>query len=142
MAMVKPIITTDVPRCKETVCHGVNGFLTEPNNPESLAAAMKAFLSLPIQRKIEMGIQSRTIVEERFDEKKVIEKYLEMIEVVYDMHSKKKHKTAMCRDQIGAYPKKRIRLNYSSIRISYLKNDGSQALSVALLLDLHARHCK
>ncbi|HHW46968.1 MAG TPA: glycosyltransferase family 4 protein [Clostridiales bacterium] len=101
MAMGKPIITTQVPGCRETVCHGVNGFLAEPNNPESLAAAMKAFLSLSVQRKIEMGIQSRSMAEKRFDEKKVIEKYLEVIEAVYGTYGKKIHKTALYKDQIG-----------------------------------------
>jgi len=62
---------------------------------------MKAFLSLSVQRKIEMGIQSRSMAEKRFDEKKVIEKYLEVIEAVYGTYGKKIHKTAMYKDQIG-----------------------------------------
>jgi glycosyltransferase involved in cell wall biosynthesis len=40
MAMGRPIITTDVPGCRETVVHGKNGFLISPRNADALADAM------------------------------------------------------------------------------------------------------
>lgn len=66
MAMARPVITTDVPGCRETVVQGVNGFLVPPKDSEALAEAIERFLQEPdlIPR---MGIQSRILAETRFD---------------------------------------------------------------------------
>ena len=47
MAMGRPIITTDVPGCRETVIEGYNGFLISPRDPQSLAEAMERFIAHP-----------------------------------------------------------------------------------------------
>lgn len=66
MAMARPVITTDVPGCRETVENGVNGFLIPPRDPEALARAMMRFLQQP-DLIPQMGQASRRIAEERFD---------------------------------------------------------------------------
>jgi len=70
MAMARPVITTDAPGCRETVVHGVNGFLVPPRNAEALAEAMEEFVREPglIER---MGQESRRLAEERFEMRKV-----------------------------------------------------------------------
>ena len=40
MSMSRPIITTDVPGCRETVENGKNGFLVNVKDPQSAAEAM------------------------------------------------------------------------------------------------------
>ncbi len=72
MAMGRPIITTDVPGCRETVIEGVNGFLVPVRNSEALAEAMERFILEPalIGR---MGAESRQIAEEKYDVDKVNE---------------------------------------------------------------------
>ncbi len=66
MAMGRPIVTTNVPGCKETVVDGENGFLVEAKSPVSLARAMIKFLEdrtlIP-----KMGKRSREIAERKFD---------------------------------------------------------------------------
>ena len=47
MAMAKPIITTDVPGCRETVVPGQNGWLTPPQNVHKLVEAMARFIAQP-----------------------------------------------------------------------------------------------
>jgi glycosyltransferase involved in cell wall biosynthesis len=47
MAAGRPIITANVPGCRETVDERVNGCLVEPRNPRALAAAMESFLKRP-----------------------------------------------------------------------------------------------
>ena len=70
MAMQRPIITTDVPGCRQTVVHGKNGFLVPPKDPIALADAMEKFIKNP--ELIEsMGQASRKIAEEKFDIHKV-----------------------------------------------------------------------
>jgi len=41
MAMGRPIITNDVPGCRQTTEHGINGLLVKPYNPAALASAME-----------------------------------------------------------------------------------------------------
>ncbi|MEX2526784.1 MAG: glycosyltransferase family 4 protein [Gemmatimonadota bacterium] len=66
MAMGRPIITTDVPGCRETVRPWVNGFLVPPRDPLGLALAMERFLRRP-ELVPAMGRRSREEAEARFD---------------------------------------------------------------------------
>jgi len=70
MAMGRPIITTDVPGCRETVVEGVNGFLVPIKNAEKLAEAMEKFILQPELISI-MGKESRRMAEEKYDVHKV-----------------------------------------------------------------------
>jgi glycosyltransferase involved in cell wall biosynthesis len=70
MAMGRPIITTDVPGCRETVKDGKNGYLVTAKSVDELITAMVKFVENPdsIQR---MGNQSRLIIETKYDVRKV-----------------------------------------------------------------------
>lgn len=70
MAMGRPVITTDAPGCRETVIDGSNGFLVPPRDADALVAAMRRFIDRP-ELIAEMGIESRALVEARFDIHKV-----------------------------------------------------------------------
>jgi glycosyltransferase involved in cell wall biosynthesis len=70
MAMARPIITTDLPGCRETVHEGVNGFLVPPRDPHALADAMERFVKEP--RLIEtLGKESRRLAEAKFDVRQI-----------------------------------------------------------------------
>lgn len=62
MAMGKPIITTDVPGCKETVVNGKSGFVVPARNSEALLAAMKICCTLPPNTQKQMGLYGREMV--------------------------------------------------------------------------------
>jgi glycosyltransferase involved in cell wall biosynthesis len=47
MAAGRPIVTTDVAGCRETVDDRVNGCFAEPREARSLTAAMESFLKRP-----------------------------------------------------------------------------------------------
>ena len=81
-AMGKPIITTNVPGCKETVVNNQNGYLCEVKNAGDLAAKMKQLLQLPDEALNQMGQASRQLALSRFDEKIVINQYLKAINSV------------------------------------------------------------
>lgn len=70
MAMGRPVITTDVPGCRETVVDGVNGFLVPVRNNEALVKAMERFIAEP-GLIAQMGAESRRIAEEKYDVHKV-----------------------------------------------------------------------
>lgn len=66
MAMARPVITTDVPGCRETVIDGRNGFLVPPRDAGALARVMLRFAETP-ELVATMGRESRVMAEERFD---------------------------------------------------------------------------
>lgn len=78
MAIGRPVITTDVPGCRETVVDGVNGFLVPKWNPEALAEKMCYFIENPEQINI-MGLESYKMAQENFDVSKVNKKLFEIM---------------------------------------------------------------
>jgi glycosyltransferase involved in cell wall biosynthesis len=78
MAMGRPVITTDVPGCRETVIDGVNGFLVPVRNQEALAEKMCLFIEKP-ELISQMGLESRRLAEDRFDVHKVNEKLIGLL---------------------------------------------------------------
>lgn len=61
-----PIITTNVPGCRETVLNGINGFLVEPFSADSLANAILSFVHNPSLID-PMGLQSRSLALRWYD---------------------------------------------------------------------------
>lgn len=66
MAMGRPIITTDMPGCRETVIDGENGFLVPPRNAAALAAAMQRLIDQP-ELRTTMGERSLALCRSKFD---------------------------------------------------------------------------
>lgn len=65
MSMRRPIITTDVPGCRDTVIDGKNGYLVPVKDISALALAMMKMLS-PNAPLAEMGKESRLLAEQHF----------------------------------------------------------------------------
>lgn len=78
MAIGRPIITTDVPGCRETVVDGVNGFFVPPWSPEQLAEKMIRFIEQP-ELIEQMGKESYRIAQEKFDAQEVNERLVGML---------------------------------------------------------------
>lgn len=72
-----PIVTTDVPGCRETVENGVNGFLTPVRDSSALAEAMLKILEDPELAK-KMGVTGRAKALSEFDERLVFSKTLDV----------------------------------------------------------------
>lgn len=79
MAIGRPIITTDVPGCRETVINGQNGFLVPKWNVPALVSAIEYFILKPSEI-TRMGLESYQIAVEKFDGKKVNQKLLNIIQ--------------------------------------------------------------
>ena len=78
MAIGRPILTTDVPGCRETVVEGENGYMVPAFDVNSLVEKMNWFIEHP--EYIEpMGKVSRRLAEEKFDVHKVNEKMLQIM---------------------------------------------------------------
>jgi glycosyltransferase involved in cell wall biosynthesis len=77
-AMGRPCIATDVPGCRDAVSHGLNGILCKARSSSALIEAIEEFLAAPHERWAEMGREGRLLVEQQFDERFVIARYLSM----------------------------------------------------------------
>lgn len=76
----RPVITTDVPGCRETVDDGVTGYLVQARSSEDLVEKVERFINLPILEKVGMGIAARGKVEKVYDRSIVVQAYLKVID--------------------------------------------------------------
>lgn len=78
MSMGRPIITTQVPGCKETVVNNENGFLIPSRNVDTLIKKMNWFINNK-KEILKMGKKSRNLVEKRFSSKKINNKFIKLL---------------------------------------------------------------
>lgn len=67
MSMEKPIITCDMPGCREAIDEGENGFLVLPKDWKSLAEAMEKIYLLSPNERLAMGKKGREKAVAEFD---------------------------------------------------------------------------
>jgi galacturonosyltransferase len=72
-AMARPIITSNIPGCKEAAIEDKTGYTCEPKNANSLYAAMKKMLKQTTAQRQTMGQAARTHMEKTFDKRVVVE---------------------------------------------------------------------
>lgn len=77
----RPILTTDVPGCRETVTTGRNGYLVPKANATALAERMIWFVENSDQWE-RMGKCSRDFAEEKYDVHKVNDKLIEIMRIL------------------------------------------------------------
>ncbi|HET9908421.1 MAG TPA: glycosyltransferase family 4 protein [Anaerolineales bacterium] len=76
-----PIVTTDVPGCRDVVTHGVNGLLVPVRNGTALAGALETLLVNPEMRQ-EMGKAGREAAIHKFSDTKVNAETLRVYKVI------------------------------------------------------------
>lgn len=79
-AMGLPLITTDIPGCREAVEDGKSGFLCKAKDSESLIDAMERFLALSPAERNDMGRAGREKIEREFDRNIVVNRYIQSIQ--------------------------------------------------------------
>lgn len=82
-AMGKPIITTDVPGCKDVIQNGVNGLLVPLRDPEAIKNAIILLNEKP-GLAIKLGKVAREIAIEKFQTKKVNQLTVNFYEMIYN----------------------------------------------------------
>lgn len=78
-ALSRPVITTDVPGCRDAVVDGTTGWLCEARNSISLATRMLHFCELDRTQRRAFGRRGRKYIERVFDERFVIDRYLQVV---------------------------------------------------------------
>lgn len=72
MAIGRPIITTNVPGCRETVIDGENGFLIDAKSSEQIIEKIQIYIDQP-NLILKHGLQSRKIAESKYSDIAVAE---------------------------------------------------------------------
>jgi glycosyltransferase involved in cell wall biosynthesis len=80
MAVGRAIITTDMPGCRETVQHNLNGFLVPAHNQQALEHAMLQFIQQPGLVGV-MGEQSYLLAQQRFDASIINQKIMQILQL-------------------------------------------------------------
>ncbi len=83
-AMAKPLITTDNVGCRDVVLPGQTGYLCPVKDAAALANCCEQIIAMAPEARAEMGAAGRHFMTDKFDEKLVIEKYLNMLDK-YDL---------------------------------------------------------
>lgn len=81
-AMGRPVITSNIPGCKEAVVDGKSGLLCEAKNTDSLYRAMSRFLKLSAQERENMGLAGRRHMEAVFDKRLVVAETIRSLEPI------------------------------------------------------------
>ena len=72
-SMGRPLVTTDIPGCREAVDNGKTGLLVPPKDPSALAEAMLRITGLPPSARAEMGTLACEKMLSQFGKEKVVE---------------------------------------------------------------------
>lgn len=79
MSMARPVISTDVPGCRQAIENGENGYLVPVRSPEALATAMIKMFSQSQSDRREMGRKGLEKVQKKFRDEIVIGQYIHLI---------------------------------------------------------------
>jgi len=91
-SMEKPLVTTNVAGCKEVVKEGVNGFLCEAKQSDSLLEAIEKMRKLSPKEREAMGKRGRERVVANYQESRVIDAYLSHIHTLLFNEAKSNRK--------------------------------------------------
>ena len=70
----RPLITSDIPGCREAVKQGISGLLCPVKDRNALLHTMEDFLKLSKEERKSMGRAGRKYMEEQYDKEKVVKK--------------------------------------------------------------------
>lgn len=79
----RPIVTTNIPGCREAVLDGVNGYLVPVGNSSALEERLLALINDP-GRRASFGTEGRRLVETQFDERTIANRTLKVYEELYE----------------------------------------------------------
>lgn len=77
----RPLITSDIPGCREAVEDGLSGYLCQPQDADALYETMRRFTELPEDQRREMGCHGRARMEQRFNKAIVIAETIKHLEI-------------------------------------------------------------
>lgn len=77
----RPLITSDIPGCREAVENGVSGYLCPARDADALYEAMRRFAALPVGQRSQMGRCGRERMEQQFSKTAVVAETIKHLEI-------------------------------------------------------------
>lgn len=77
----RPLITSDIPGCREAVENAVSGYLCQTRDADALYDAMHRFVELPESWRAEMGRRGRERMEQKFSKTAVVAETIKHLEI-------------------------------------------------------------
>lgn len=77
----RPLITSDIPGCREAVEDGVSGYLCPAKDADALYEAMRRFVALPVEQRSQMGRCGRERMEQQFSKTAVVAETIKHLEI-------------------------------------------------------------
>lgn len=77
----RPLITSDIPGCREAVENGVSGYLCPAKDADALYEAMRRFAALPVEQRSQMGRCGRERMEQQFSKTAVVAETIKHLEI-------------------------------------------------------------
>lgn len=77
----RPLITSDIPGCREAVEDGVSGYLCPAKDADALYEAMRRFAALPVEQRSQMGRFGRERMEQQFSKTAVVAETIKHLEI-------------------------------------------------------------
>ena len=82
-AIGRVLIASDIPGCREIIDNDCNGYTFRAGDVSDLIEKIEKFITLPHEKKAEMGKRSREKVEREFDRQEVIGRYVKQIHLAF-----------------------------------------------------------
>lgn len=77
----RPLITSDIPGCREAVENGVSGYLCPAKDADALYEAMRRFAALSVEQRSQMGRCGRERMEQQFSKTAVVAETIKHLEI-------------------------------------------------------------
>ncbi|MCG8440963.1 MAG: glycosyltransferase family 4 protein [Caulobacterales bacterium] len=78
-AMGRPIITSDMPGCRDVVIDAASGFLCRPRDVTDLIDKIEAVIAAGPDGRARMGAQGRALIARDYDQRHVVEAYMRAV---------------------------------------------------------------
>ena len=75
----RPVLASQIPGCQEGFDDGITGLGFPPKDKEALLDALRKFVNLPYEERVQMGKNARAKMEKEFDRRQVVQAYTEEI---------------------------------------------------------------
>jgi glycosyltransferase involved in cell wall biosynthesis len=94
MATGLPVVATDIRGCREAVVEGITGHIVPPRDAKALRIAVESLLADP-ERRRQMGAQARRVAIEKYDHRKVQDKFAGFVHAIDAQLSAAEHEHDM-----------------------------------------------
>jgi len=79
MSIGRPVITTDVPGCRQAIEHKKNGIIVPPGDVSALAEAMSDMMKMSFEERLKMGSYGQKLVFQKYSAEVIVKQYEDIL---------------------------------------------------------------